>query len=203
MEEVKQVTTEGEELSKAVWHYVGVGVLWLSLILTGLALERLGLTSNYFTSVLPGEVDDDHHRIAGIGVDIEEPRDLNFEIHLFPGLAYSRFFNPLSAIEEPAREHPFAVARLDAAFEQDDPVPQGGDGTGGYLGVIIENEAAGAAHQPLRLDGLEPLAGKRTAALRAEAKLRTMVVMVVMGVSHNTASFPRSVAFLSHSARVT
>src|SRR5438045_9771497 len=56
MEEVKQVTTEGEELSKAVWHYVGVGVLWLSLILTGLALERLGLTSGYFTGVLPGEV---------------------------------------------------------------------------------------------------------------------------------------------------
>ena len=56
MEEVKQVTTEGEELSKAVWHYIGVGVLWLSLILTGLALERLGLTSGYFTGVLPGEV---------------------------------------------------------------------------------------------------------------------------------------------------
>ncbi len=55
MAEVKQVT-EGEELSKAVWHYVGVGVLWLSLIFTGLALERLGLTSDYLTSVIPGEV---------------------------------------------------------------------------------------------------------------------------------------------------
>jgi hypothetical protein len=55
MAEVKQVT-EGEELSKAVWHYVGVTVLWLSLIFTGLALERLGLTSDYLTSVIPGEV---------------------------------------------------------------------------------------------------------------------------------------------------
>ena len=55
MAEVKQVT-DGEELSKAVWHYVGVGVLWLSLIFTGLALERLGLTSDYLTSVIPGEV---------------------------------------------------------------------------------------------------------------------------------------------------
>lgn len=55
MAEVKQVT-EGEDLSKAVWHYVGVGVLWLSLIFTGLALERLGLTSDYLTSVIPGEV---------------------------------------------------------------------------------------------------------------------------------------------------
>jgi hypothetical protein len=55
MAEVKQVT-EGEEISKAVWHYVGVGVLWISLILTGLIIERLGLTSGYFTSVIPGEV---------------------------------------------------------------------------------------------------------------------------------------------------
>src|SRR6266849_5093121 len=55
MEEVKQVA-EGEELSKAVWHYVGVTILWLSLIFTGLALERLGLTSNYLTGIIPGEV---------------------------------------------------------------------------------------------------------------------------------------------------
>lgn len=47
---------EGEDLSKAVWHYVGVGVLWFSLIFTGLALERLGLTSGYLTGVIPGEV---------------------------------------------------------------------------------------------------------------------------------------------------
>jgi hypothetical protein len=55
MAEEKQLAAD-DELSKAVWHYVGVGVLWLSLILTGLALERLGLTSGYLTSVLPGEV---------------------------------------------------------------------------------------------------------------------------------------------------
>jgi hypothetical protein len=55
MAEVNKVT-EGEEISKAVWHYVGVAVLWLSLIFTGLALERLGLTTDYLTSVIPGEV---------------------------------------------------------------------------------------------------------------------------------------------------
>jgi hypothetical protein len=55
MAEVKQVA-DGEEISKAVWHYVGVAVLWISLILTGLALERLGLTSDYLTSVIPSEV---------------------------------------------------------------------------------------------------------------------------------------------------
>jgi hypothetical protein len=48
--------TESEELSKAIWHYVGVGVLWLSLLFTGLALERLGLTSSYLTGIIPGEV---------------------------------------------------------------------------------------------------------------------------------------------------
>jgi hypothetical protein len=48
--------TESEELSKAIWHYVGVGVLWLSLLFSGLALERLGLTSNYLTSIIPSEV---------------------------------------------------------------------------------------------------------------------------------------------------
>jgi len=51
-----QKVAASEDLSKAVWHYVGVGVLWLSLIFTGLALERLGLTSSYLTSVIPGEV---------------------------------------------------------------------------------------------------------------------------------------------------
>ena len=48
--------TEGEELSKAIWHYVGVAVLWLSLLFSGLAVERLGLTSNYLTSIIPSEV---------------------------------------------------------------------------------------------------------------------------------------------------
>jgi len=48
--------TEGEEFSKAIWHYVGVAVLWISLLFAGIALERLGLTSNYLTSVVPSEV---------------------------------------------------------------------------------------------------------------------------------------------------
>lgn len=54
MEENK--VTESEEFSKAIWHYVGVGVLWLSLLFSGLALERLGLTSGLLTSIIPGEV---------------------------------------------------------------------------------------------------------------------------------------------------
>ena len=47
---------EEQSLEKAVWHYVGVGVLWLSLFLSGLASERLGLTSSMLTGALPGEI---------------------------------------------------------------------------------------------------------------------------------------------------
>jgi hypothetical protein len=43
-------------LSKAVWHYISVGVLWIGLLFTGVAFERLGLTTSYLTGLLPGEV---------------------------------------------------------------------------------------------------------------------------------------------------
>ena len=55
MAEEQQVAEE-ESLGKLAWGYVGVGVLWLSLVISGIALERLGLTSSVLTSVLPGEV---------------------------------------------------------------------------------------------------------------------------------------------------
>ena len=42
----EQLSAE-EELKKATWGYIGVGVLWLSLIISGMALERLDLTSGY------------------------------------------------------------------------------------------------------------------------------------------------------------
>ena len=53
-EEVNQA--EDNSVEKAVWHYVGVTVLWLSLFLTGMAFERLGLTSFLFSGILPGEI---------------------------------------------------------------------------------------------------------------------------------------------------
>jgi hypothetical protein len=45
-----------ESMEKAVWGYVGTTVMWLSLLLTGIAVERLGLTSRILSGVLPGEV---------------------------------------------------------------------------------------------------------------------------------------------------
>jgi hypothetical protein len=68
---------EGEEVSKAVWGYVGVGVLWLALILTGLALERLGLTSDYMTGILPGEVSTLRARNEELDKQLRSVRDEN------------------------------------------------------------------------------------------------------------------------------
>ena len=47
--------SDDKTIEKAVWHYVGAGVLWISLLLTGMALERLGLTSSIMAGILPGE----------------------------------------------------------------------------------------------------------------------------------------------------
>ena len=52
----QQQIAEDESLGKLAWGYVGVGVLWIALLLTGIAFERLGLTSSLFSGVLPGEV---------------------------------------------------------------------------------------------------------------------------------------------------
>jgi len=45
-----------ETVQKTIWGYAGKVTLWISLILSGLALERLGLTSALLSGVLPGEV---------------------------------------------------------------------------------------------------------------------------------------------------
>ena len=47
---------EDNSVEKAVWSYVGTGVLWISLLLTGIAFERLGISSNILSGILPGEV---------------------------------------------------------------------------------------------------------------------------------------------------
>lgn len=46
---------EDKSMEKAVWGIIGTGVLWISLVLSGIAVERLGLTSGILSGVLPGE----------------------------------------------------------------------------------------------------------------------------------------------------
>jgi hypothetical protein len=55
MADVTNNAPEEQPLEKVIWGYVGTGVLWLSLLLTGLAVERLGLSSNILSGILPGE----------------------------------------------------------------------------------------------------------------------------------------------------
>jgi len=47
---------EREERRTTIWHYVGGVGLGLALLFAGLALERLGLTANYWTNIIPSEV---------------------------------------------------------------------------------------------------------------------------------------------------
>ena len=62
-EDIKQ-TVEDTSIEKAVWHYIGVTVLWVSLFLTGMAFERLGLTSSLFSGTFPGEIGSLHKQVA-------------------------------------------------------------------------------------------------------------------------------------------
>lgn len=69
---------EDSSLSKAAWHYLGIGVLWLSLFITGVAFERLGLTTAYLTGLLPGEVNSLKTQVAeleGANKDLTHDRD--------------------------------------------------------------------------------------------------------------------------------
>ena len=63
---------EEQSLSKLAWGYVGVGVLWFALLISGVALERLGLTSGILTSVLPGEVGELRQQNAEYEANLKE-----------------------------------------------------------------------------------------------------------------------------------
>src|SRR5262249_34557210 len=108
--------------------------------------------------------------------------------------------NPLALIKESARENPLAVTRFDGAPEQNDLIVEDGNSTGSNLGVVVKDEGASLAHPPRRFAGFESPPGQRAATLRAEAKLRPMMVMVfslsvmMVLVGHDAVSF---LAFLS------
>ena len=65
----------------------------------------------------------------------------------------------LASVHEAAREHPGADAGLDRPLEEHDPAVHHADRAGGDLGVEVEDEVAGLAHQALRLGLLEDLPG--------------------------------------------
>jgi hypothetical protein len=61
---------EDVPMEKVVWGYVGTGVLWIALLLTGIALERLGLTSGILSGVLPGEVGTLRNQVTDLSRDL-------------------------------------------------------------------------------------------------------------------------------------
>ena len=72
----EQLSAE-EALKKATWGYVGGGVLWLSLILSGIALERLSLSDGFLTGLLPGEVHALRADNAALDKQVRELKDAN------------------------------------------------------------------------------------------------------------------------------
>ena len=62
--------TEDNSVEKAVWGYVGTAVLWIGLLLTGIAVERLGLTSHILSGVLPGEIGTLRAQVTEISRDL-------------------------------------------------------------------------------------------------------------------------------------
>ena len=59
-----EVVHEEQSMEKAVWGFVGTAVLWLALLFSGIALERLGLTSGILSGVLPGETGSLRNQVA-------------------------------------------------------------------------------------------------------------------------------------------
>ncbi|MGE0826063.1 MAG: hypothetical protein AB7G75_06760 [Candidatus Binatia bacterium] len=70
MAETNKNAPEEQSLEKAIWGTVGTGVLWLALILSGLAVERLGISSNILSGILPGEVGSLREQIESCNRDL-------------------------------------------------------------------------------------------------------------------------------------
>jgi len=65
-----QNAPEDTSVEKAVWGYVGTGVLWISLLFTGIAFERLGISSNVLSGILPGEVTTLRSQVTDLSRDL-------------------------------------------------------------------------------------------------------------------------------------
>ena len=63
-------TVEDNSVEKAVWGYVGTAVLWIGLLLAGIAVERLGLTSHLLSGVLPGEIGTLRNQVTEMSRDL-------------------------------------------------------------------------------------------------------------------------------------
>lgn len=53
--QVQPPAEKDKTVEKAIWGFIGTALTWLSLFLSGMAVERLGLTSGILSGILPGE----------------------------------------------------------------------------------------------------------------------------------------------------
>src|SRR5437867_12073147 len=93
-------------------------------------------------------------------------------------LPNGRFLHRFPSIYKATREHPFAVGRFNGPPDQQDAALHRNDRPDRHLGIEEENEAAGTAHQPIRLGHFDGSASQRPSALRTERVVRTLPLLV-------------------------
>src|SRR5262249_13637975 len=94
-------------------------------------------------------VDDLHLREARDGVDGEHALDLDLGARLLPGLAQRTVGRGLVQLEVAGRQGPEAPARIDVAPAQQDAVLPAADRADDDFRILVLDESAIAAHQPL------------------------------------------------------
>jgi hypothetical protein len=127
-----------------------------------------------------GQVYDDHHRIAGIRVDIEELGDLDFEIDFFPRLPDCGIFHTFASIQESAREHPLTIAWLNTTSEQDNFTVNDGNRTCGHFGIVIENERTLTAHKAFGFINFKSLAIQSASTFGAKLEMGTGMMFFIL-----------------------
>ena len=75
-----EVVHEEQSMEKAIWGIVGTAVLWIGLLLSGIALERLGLTSGILSGVLPGETGSLRNQVTECQSDLKDANQAKDEM---------------------------------------------------------------------------------------------------------------------------
>ena len=132
-----------------------------------LDLERFisgrGIPSHDFA-----DIDNDNHRMIGIGIDIQQPGDPNVDATFFTRLSDRRILHALAAIHKASRKNPLAVRGLDGPSNQENPTVERDDRPDRDFGIEKKHEAAGAADEPVRFAGLERPAAEGAPAFWAK-----------------------------------
>ena len=106
-----------------------------------------------------------------VRVEADDLPHLDLQPRLFEHLTSSCGLGPLTALYEPARESPLAVARLYVALDQDYTPVHLDDSSRYEFRPQVEHEAATLAHQPFRVVAFEQADSEAAATPGAELVL--------------------------------